>query len=103
VLLSFLLVYILLFYFILSNCGSSLSQFQAMLLVFKFYTFLITVCTTVSHIKSYTYIQKSLVNTVYYVNIMEMCVLYIVFNCILCKCVYCVYFGVCVCVWCVCA
>ncbi len=98
-LLSFLLVYISLYYFILSNCGSSLSQFQAMLLVFKFYTFLITVCTTVSHIKSYTYIQKSLENTVYYVNIMEMCVLYIVQMCIL-LCVCCVW--VCVCVWCVC-
>ncbi len=51
---------------------------------------------TVSH-KSYTYIYKSLENTVYYVYIVEMCILYIVYNCllyivqmcILCKCVYC--------------
>ncbi len=50
---------------------------------------------TVSH-KSYTYIYKSLENTVYYVYIVEMCILYIVYNCllyivqmcILCKCVY---------------
>ncbi len=32
----------------------------------------------------------SLENTVYYVYIMEMCVLYIVYNCLLCKCVQCV-------------